>query len=452
MTGANAAAPQPSFRTFLLLWSTQTISLFGTFITQFAINIWLTRDLYPLPTQRTPLALALTVMTLASSAPLILGMPIAGAFADRHDRRLILFVANMSSALLTGAMLALLITHHLPLWLAAILLVGYSLAGSFHSAAFDSSYGLLVRPEQLGRANGMMQTSFALSQLLAPAVAATLIGLPSLLAHGQAAPAWLGHLSDGVPFAFAADMCTFLIAAIAIASLRIPSPPPRKGPRASLAADVREGIHWIVKRKPFVWLLQFGALANFSFAPLVLLLPLLVRDRLATDRAAHHLSYEATLAIVSTAMGAGGVLGGVIMSTWGGVKRQRTYAMVLSMIVLGAGVCVAGLSRQVWVMAAALFICEIPVPMLNGHSYLLWQSLVPSHLLARVLSTRRFIAQSAFPVGTMIAGWLAAGIEPWMLVSGFTGVLVLYCLVNVLDPNFRTLEARMAESAAYDVV
>ena len=49
------AAPSPpanGFRTFLVLWSTQTLSLFGSFVSMFGVNIWLTRELYPDPSQR----------------------------------------------------------------------------------------------------------------------------------------------------------------------------------------------------------------------------------------------------------------------------------------------------------------------------------------------------------------------------------------------------------------
>jgi MFS family permease len=92
------------------------------------------------------------------TAPLIFAMPIAGAFADRHDRRQILVRANLALALLSGAIVTLLLLHRLSLPLAVLLLAGYALAGSFHGAAFDSGYGLLVPPEKLARANALMMT------------------------------------------------------------------------------------------------------------------------------------------------------------------------------------------------------------------------------------------------------------------------------------------------------
>src|SRR5262244_525037 len=87
-------AARSRFPAFLSLWASQTLSLFGTMISQFAVNVWLVRDLYPLHAQKPQLALALTATGIASSGPLIFGMPLAGAFADRHDRQRILVVAN----------------------------------------------------------------------------------------------------------------------------------------------------------------------------------------------------------------------------------------------------------------------------------------------------------------------------------------------------------------------
>ncbi|MCC6650012.1 MAG: MFS transporter [Candidatus Eisenbacteria bacterium] len=440
------AAPPRSLATFLVLWSTQTLSLFGSFVTQFAINIWLTIEKYPLPGQRSELALALTVTTVAGTLPLIFFMPVAGAFADRHDRRRILLAANVVSALLTALLVALHATHTLTLWNAAAVLAGYALAGSFHSAAFDSSYALLVPERHMGRATGLMQTSFALSQVLAPALAATLVALPALARAGRVPLP--PTLSSGVPFAFAADALSFVAAAVAVALLRFPPAPPNESRGASVWHDTAEGFSWIARRPPLLWLISFGGLANFTFAPLMLLMPLLVRDRLAADCARHHLSYEGALALTNSLMGLGGVVGGIAMTAWGGLKTRRVYGMIGAMVLLGVGQLVAGLSTSVVAFSAGLFLAELLVPALNSHSFLLWQGLTPPGLLARALSVRRFIAQSAFPVGTMISGWLAARFEPWLIVSCAGAILAAWCAAQMLSPSFSTLEARLHESAA----
>ena len=442
---AGAPAPRP-FGTFLVLWATQTLSLFGSFVTQFAINIWLTVERYPRPEQKPQLALALTACGIASTLPMVFFLPLGGAFADRHDRRRILIAANTASAVLTALLVALHLAGRLELPAAVVLLAAYSFASAFHGAAFDSGYLLLVEDSARARATGMVQTSFMLSLVLSPALAATLVGLPALLREGGAAlPGWLG---SGVPFAFAADGVSFVIAAVAVAALRFPPAPPRTSRGASVWHDAIEGLTWIVKRRPLVELIQFGSLTNLAFAPMVLLTPLLVRDRLAADAARHHLSYEAALALVNSLMGVGGVLGGVAMTAWGGLRGRRVLGLVGSIALLGVCEAAVGLSPTVALFGAAYFAAGVITPLLNSHSMLLWQEITPPERLARALASRRFISQIAFPLGTLLAGWLAARFEPWLVVAIAGAVLFVGSGARMLTPGFATLEARMRASAA----
>lgn len=442
-------SPARGWRTFLILWSTQTLSLFGTFVSMFGVNIWLTREVYPDPTQKAALALGLTATTVATTAPLIFMMPLAGAYADRHDKRRTMIASGLVSAVLSFVMVLLLATHTLSLWPAVVILVGYSVAGAFHAASFDSSYARLVPSEQLPRANGMMQTSYGLSQLLAPALAAALIATPALVRNAGPIGAWLDRLDSGVLFTFAADGVSFLIAAAAVWAIRLPTIP-RSGPAPthSLWKDVHAGMDWIVRRRPFLWLISFGSLANLTFAPLIVLLPILVRDRLGADVSAQGMSYEAALAWVNTAGGLGGVVGGVLVSVTGGARTHRPQVIVAAMIMLGVGEIVSGLAGTVRMCALGMFLGELFVPLLNSTSYALWQTLTPPEMLGRALSTRRFIAQSFFPIGTMIAGWLAVPIEPWVVVTLSGVALALVCAVQFLNPRFAGLETRMREAAA----
>jgi DHA3 family macrolide efflux protein-like MFS transporter len=438
--------PAPSFRRFLVLWASQTLSLFGTFISQFAVNVWLVRDLFPLPSQKPELALALSATGVAMTAPLIFAMPLAGAFADRHDRRGILVRANLALALLCGLLVALLLLHALTLPLAVLLLACNAFVGSFHGAAFDSGYGLLVPPEKLPRANALMMTSYGLSQLLSPPLAATLVGLPALLGGASRLPPWM---SSGVPFAFAADGVSFLVAGTVAMFMRFPRVErPAETGKPSLWGDVRAGFRWMLRRRPFLWLTANGALVNLAFAPLMLLLPLLVRDRLAADRALHGLSFEAALALVNTVGGLGGVIGGVLVSIFGFRGLRKVPLMIALLIAMGIGQVWVGFSTTLVLVAAGMFFTELMIAPLNTASFTLWQSLTPPHMLARAMSVRRFLAQSAFPLGTVIAGWMAAVVEPWIVVACAGALLVLVCLAQFQMKGFASLEERMRLEAA----
>ena len=52
-------APPNGWRTFLIVWATQSVSVFGSALTQFAITIWLTTSLYPSVQQKPQLAWAM---------------------------------------------------------------------------------------------------------------------------------------------------------------------------------------------------------------------------------------------------------------------------------------------------------------------------------------------------------------------------------------------------------
>lgn len=446
--GATALPDPPAdgFRRFLLLWSSQTVSLFGTFVSQFAVNVWLVRDLYPLPAQKPMLAWALTATTAAMTAPTIFGMPLAGAYADRHDKRRILVTVNAALAVISATFVALLLAHRMSLPVAVVLLVGYALLGAFHSAAFESGYPLIVPKSQLPRANAMMMTSFGLSQLLSPPLAATLVGLPALLGGPQHLPGWL---SSGVPFAFATDGLSFVFAAIVATAIHFPAVRATASHSATaLITDTLDGFRWMLNRRPFLWLIGNGSLANFTFAPLMLLLPLLVRDRLMADRALHHTSFEAALAIANTASGLGGVLGGVVVSVFGFGRWPKSRIMVFSLVVMGVGAALAGLSTTLVALSVAMFVTELLIAPLNSASSTLWQSLTPPSMLARALAVRRFLAQSAFPVGTFVAGWMATAIDPWIVVGTAGAGLAVFCAVELFVPGFATLEERMRAAAA----
>ena len=86
--------PPNGWRTFLILWGTQSASVFGSAMTLFAMNIWLTQTLYPQPDQKPQLAAPLAAINLAFAIPVVFGAPLAGAWADRHDRKRTMMVTD----------------------------------------------------------------------------------------------------------------------------------------------------------------------------------------------------------------------------------------------------------------------------------------------------------------------------------------------------------------------
>ncbi|MCD0176380.1 MFS transporter, partial [Deinococcus sp. 14RED07] len=172
------------WRTFLWLWGSQALSVLGGGLSAFAMNIYLTQSRFPLEAQKPELAAALALTGLGWGAAAILGAPLAGALADRWNRRRMMITCDLLGALLLALGVLMVTLGTPPVWLLTLFTVGLGLVGTFHGSAFDTSYSSLVTRDRLPRANGMMQTLWSLSGLLSPALAALLIALLSFAVTG----------------------------------------------------------------------------------------------------------------------------------------------------------------------------------------------------------------------------------------------------------------------------
>jgi len=481
-TGTVSYNPPPQgFRTFLIVWLTQSISVVGSTLTYFAIIVWLSQSLYPGPTQQKDLALAIMLVTLAFSIPTVFAAPLAGAYADRHDRKRIMLVTDVLSGLLRLVLAAYLLTGGRSLWPLLAILAAASIIGATHASAFDASYVMLVTKQQLPRANGMMQTTWALGGILAPAIAAAIIALPGLARQGAISGslgAFLGRLTDGVPLAIAADAVTFLLASASLLFLSIPSPKradlvtagaagagaagatagvagtAAKPKRKTLWSDIMQGFHFIRDRRPLLSLLLVFAVVNLTLAPLGVLMPLLVKFRLAADWTARGFSFETALALISSLFALGGVVGGVFISLWGGLRKRRVWGVLVPIIPGAIAIAVFGLSTSLYLAAAMAFVCSLTPPIANAHSQAIWQTPTSPELQGRVFSVRRLIAQFTNPIGTAVAGSLAGfvGAATVLAVSGAaqavscTSQLFNRKLLRVEDKEY--LEALAAKGRA----
>ena len=446
MTQPNYVPPPNGWRTFLIVWVTQSISVFGSALTMFALNIWLITTVYPAPEQKPELAWTLSLINIAFAIPIVFFAPISGAWADRHDRKTTMIVADIANGIATTILLALIFTRQFNVAMLIVIVFVQAVITSFHNAAFDTSYAMLVPEDKLPRANGMMQTVFSLAGIVSPALAATLIALPSLARQGllPSLLAPLGAIQDGAVLAVSVDALTFFAAAVVPIFLFIPSPTrtdlhTATGAKKSLWADVNEGALYIWHRRSFLWLLGTFTVANFAAGAFVLM-PLIVKFQLEADRLARGFSIEAALALLNTAGSVGGLVGGVAIRSWGGLKKKRVYGVLTPMIFAGIALMVTGASPWLFLTAAALALSQGLVPMMNAHSQAIWQTQVPRELQGRVFSVRRLIAQFSWPASTLIMGALASRFEPGMLMMALGLIFALAAVSGLMNPYLRRVE------------
>jgi DHA3 family macrolide efflux protein-like MFS transporter len=425
-----AQKPVQSFRTFFYLWASQGLSVFGSNLTFFAINVWLVTTVFPNPEQKAALASTLSLLALSFAIPHLALAPVAGVWADRYNKKRIMLLMDVGNGCLAAVMALLVWTGHFHVPFLLLISALASVMSAFHNAAFDTAYALLVPEAQLPRANGMMQMLWSLSAVLSPAAAATLVAF------------------GGAGLAIGLDALSFFIAALILLLLPVPGsarelagggdaePVKRGAPsRPSLWAEIRVGMQFLFARRELLWLLGMFAVANLLLTPTSLYIPLLAKFQLAADWAVRGFQFEGALATLNTSMAIGGIIGGAFVSAWGGLKQRRVFGVLIPLILSGLAQVLFGWTTSLWAGTAALFLFALGTPIANAHSQAIWQSRTPKEKQGRVFAVRRVIAQVTAPVMTGVAGWLAGRFDPGVLLTIFGAMLSLWALGQCFNPK-----------------
>lgn len=380
MSARDAAAP-PGFRTFVLVWAGQLVSGVGSGFTSFALGVWVYRA--------TGSVTGFALILVAATLPTILLLPFAGALVDRWDRRRTMLVADTVSASATMALALLLHADRLQIGHIYLAAGVYAACGAFQWPAYGAATTLLVPRHLLGRAAGMVEFAYAASGILSPLLAGVLIG------------------RIGIPGVMLVDCATTLAAVGTLAAVRFPRPRAREGAWPSLWADVRFGMRYVAERPGLTRLMAFFSSINlFSNFNNVLIVPLVLAF--------------ATPAVLGATLSTGAVgilLGGAVMSAWGG-PRRRVPGIVVGGMLLGVSMMVMGLRPWAPLVAAGLFLFNFWLPVMNGCSQAVWQVKVPPELQGRVFAIRRMIATCTAPVCFLAAGPLADRVFAPLLAPG----------------------------------
>jgi MFS transporter, DHA3 family, macrolide efflux protein len=428
-------------RGFTVVWAGQVVSMLGSGMTQFAITIWA----WQLTGQATTLAL----VGFFTFGPSVVLSPVAGALVDRWSRKLVMALSDLGAGLATIVMLVLYLSGALEVWHLYALGAWTGAFGAFQFPAYAAAIGSMVRKEQYARASGMLS--------LAESVAT--IGAPIL--------AGLALAVIGIAGVFAIDIVTFVLALTALAVVPVPTPPASDEGTASRTGLWREsvfGFRYILARPSLLHLQLLYLGINLTATLGMVVSAPMVLARSGND--------ELALASMQAAIGAGGVVGGLALSIWGG-PRRRIYGVLFGMIgsgLLGTVPLGAGRSLAVWLPAA--FLTMLFVPIVNGSNQAIWLSKVAPDVQGKVFAARRLIALLASPLAMLAAGPLADVVmEPamrpggalatsfgWLVGTGpgagmglmvvFSGVaMATLGFVGLLTPSVRDVETRLPDHA-----
>jgi DHA3 family macrolide efflux protein-like MFS transporter len=399
MTLSTTSSKQPTgMFGFTVVWIGQIFSLLGTSMTGFAMTIW--------AYEKTNSATALALVGFFFVTPMLIVAPFAGALVDRSNRKLMMMLSDLASGVATLVILILYSTGKLEIWHLYITGAFQGVFQSFQWPAYSAAISTMISKEQYGRANGMLSLAETASNIFAPILAGALLGI------------------IGVSGILGIDLVTLAIAVSALLVVSIPQPRvTQEGLQAqgSLLKEAGFGFWYILKRPPLLALQLLFLTGNFMVG-----VPFAVQAAMLLANSGNSAQ---VLAMVNSAGAVGGVVGGLVMSAWGGPKR-RALGVIFGWIISGLlGVTLMGLGRGLPVWIAASFMGMFLVPIINGSNQAIWQAKVPPDLQGKVFSIRRLIAWFISPLAMLVAGpladkWLEPAMRSESLISSTFGWLV----------------------------
>ncbi len=409
-------------RDFRLLFAGRCVSLLGdgAFLVALA---WQAYTLSNAPT-------ALSLVGIAMTVPLIALLLFGGVVSDRHSRRKVMLLADLSRAVLLMLLGALAISGALRLWQMMVIVALYGAAQAFFDPASDAILPELLPAWQLGDANALEQVARPLALRLAgPAVGGVLVGVL------------------GAGAAFLTDAATFIASAAALWSMSAHASisPRGAGTQLSLAtgAQLREG--WSYVRR-HVWLWGTFASAGIAYllfmGPAEVLLPFMVKHELGGS--------GLQLGLVLGAGGLGSVACALAMLRSGLPSRSMTFIYLVWALATLA-VAGYGLATAIW----QLMLASLAFNLLETAGTIVWATMkqrhVPGHMLGRVSSLDWLISIGLLPVSFALTAPLSAalGVRATLIGAGLAGAAAT--LGGLLLPGMRGVDRAMASTARLSV-
>jgi len=317
------------------------------------------------------------VGALSTLPDLVFGM-VAGALADRSDRKRMMFLADLGRAGLTALIPLSVILGGPTLAVILIVTAPMSILRAFFLAGYTASVPILVGRSQLARANSIFEAIYSFGFIIGPAIAGFLAA------------------TIGPGLTLAIDAASFALSSLALSFMRrdLRAPPERR--EAGLLADIREGIEFIVGHPVLRPMILLWGLVSITLAPLVAALTVHVIRDLGQS--------ETILGLVLTAYGIGTVVGAVLMAR----TSRRAVAPFLLGGTFTTGLLLTVVSRaeQIPVLLGAASIAGVAQSVVLVTYLTARSNLSPDALLGRVGSTARTISLGLQPIGMLVGGAL----------------------------------------------
>lgn len=341
----------------------------------------------------------------AMGAPVVCFVLLAGAMADRHDRKRILLLTQLGGAAALALSALAVWTDVINVPLTMVLAVMFGTVMAFGQPVRSSLLPSLVSKDQLMHAIVVMTIGANVAMIGGPLIAGGLIK------------------ASGVGLAFAVQTCFFLVGVVMVSRLQVPSLPPVNR-SVRIRTEVMDGLKftWAHRRlRALFFLLAVGG--GLMFGSAVALLPKIARDEFGKDADASGLLFAL--------MGVGMIVTSIGLIRYRRLITRRGLVFMLGMVLGTSNQIVQGFVPSYAWLAFLMFLWGASGGFYMNINQTLIQELTPKDKMGRVMSLTSLTQGGLVPLGALLASALSGVVGPQQAMSIF-GVASLACVLITL--------------------
>lgn len=379
-------------RTFLILWSTQSLSGLGSAMTSYALVIW--------SYTREGSALMTALLMVSSYAPYVLFSIFAGALSDKWNKKATMLVCDTAAAITTIVMLLLLKKDALRIWHLYLINGMNGLMNTVQQPASEVATTRILPKKYYQRVGGLRYLSSALNSIMTPIIATAVMGIA------------------GMEAVVAIDLFSFGIAFLILAfGIRIPEKEEKETEKEKLLVSVKAGIGYLKRERGIFDLILFLAAINLVASVYDAAFPAMMLSRNGGS--------EKVLGLVNAVIGIATLAGSILAFL---VKTPKSRVRVICNSLLFSMstenfLLALGRTPVIWCIGG--FLGWIAIPLMSANLDAVIRLHTPEEMQGRVYSVRNSLQFFTIPIGYFLGGCLVDQVfEPIMAFQKEGSILI----------------------------
>lgn len=398
---------------FRRLWAGETVSQFGTMVSQLALPLVAILALHASTWQ-------VGVLTACETAAfVVVGLP-AGAWVERMRFRSVLIVNDLLRAAVLAWVPVAQLLGVLTIEQLYVVALTTGVCTVFFDVAYQSYLPQLVDRELLVEGNAKLQASESVSHIAGPSLGGALI---------QALTA---------PYAVLVDAVSFLWSAAWVTRIKVRPPRPEPSPDAHLLREIRDGLRFVLSNRMLRAIAMCTSSANLFGSVISAAFYVFLARQLRLS--------PGVIGLLTSTAAVGGLIGALVAGRFA-AKVGQGPAIWIASTVAGPCALVTPFVQRDWtvgLLAVAQIAMWMGIVVYNINQVSFRQALRPPGLLGRMNATMRFLVWGTMPFGALLGGLLGSTI-------GVRGTLLAGAIGQSLTflPVFLSPLRRMRELPSY---